>query len=232
MCKSAILIATLLAVLLCPNAFSEQKDEMHIWIVLFRIGYAGKCKGYVAKDRICVSNGIGRFLFLPPNYDQIILVSDESKLFLKMPFDQWLSKNPNIVWKPWKTVPTDDLGPFKMAAKLPATVKCNKYKCTRETGKGEAYFVATRSIPANDGVCKVCCKFCGAPVDKGLPILFLPLSRRRNCSRMITSSMTPSTTPHSTYEIPKDYKQTSDETEFYLGGDDMDVLFRSTQKKK
>jgi hypothetical protein len=229
MCKSAFLIASFLIVLFCPSAISEQKDDGTVWNVVFQIGYAGRCKGYITKDRLVFSNGIVRYLFVPPDYDQLLLISDESKAYMKMPLDKWLIDQPKIQWVPWKTIPATDSARYKRI-KLPTTIKCDKYTCSREYGRGTAYFVATRTISTNTGIWKACCKFCGAPIDKGMPILFIP-TRDINCARLQATFVDKAIAPPGVFSIPRSYRKTNDIADLYLGND-IDVFFQSRPLKK
>jgi hypothetical protein len=224
------LIVFLLVAWPCLSSPAQQKNEDKIWVVNFLIGYAGHCKGYIARDKLCFANGVTRFLFLPPNYDEVYLVADEPKVVLKEKLDKWLLHNAHLQWAPWITTRSKSLDKNGAQWTSPSELKCETYECVRPEGEGVAYFAATRTMPANEGVCKAACKFVGAPLDKGLPIVFMP-RLDRNSWTLSTTKAQMIVAPKDIFSVPKNYRQAKDEADLYVGGD-MDLLFLSPPKKK
>src|ERR1700679_2334562 len=86
-----------------------------IWCVLASPGLArilvfvahskahGVMKGYIDHDRVCFDNGLVRLMFSAPDYSQVTLINDESKVFLKESFDAWLVRHHNFKSLPCKT---------------------------------------------------------------------------------------------------------------------------------
>ena len=224
-----IWFAVMVPMLTCASSLAQQKNDEKVWLVVFQIGFAGRCKGYIAKDKLCFSNGLTRFLFVAPNYDDLYLVSDEAKVYWKQNFDKWLLRHPIMRWTPWTTVPTKSTVFERVRWQTPPALECESYECKRVQGEGRAYLAATRTIPANDGVRKACCKMCGAPLDKGLPIVFMP-QLDLDSSKLFTAKAEKVSPPKGVFEIPKNYREAKDEADLYVGGD-MDTFFQGRTKK-